>query len=226
MNWNNIISLTFAVVAVVASPSFAIEVRTYQFSGDDRPFAYQAWGPAIDAQILGTFDLVLDQSAGTGQLTNLQARIANPAYAPPDQDSPLLASTRTYFDNVPLSTRWPTNLGSLTGHFIAADLLEFDGPNSGVYFRQTPGSDRPYLGYTYGSAYIEGFDTALQLKLGGDSVTINAVATQILWNDAPLYYLLNAHATLVPEPGIGAMLWMLSSACFTRRRNLASYNRV
>ena len=83
MNRNHIIWLTFSAVAVVAAPSFAIEVRTYQFSSDNRPYRYQAWGPAIDAQLSGTFDLVLDQSAGTAQLANIQAIIVNPAHCAP-----------------------------------------------------------------------------------------------------------------------------------------------
>src|SRR5689334_327101 len=96
-------SLAFPAIALLGLPSFASEVRTYQFANDgNRPYIYWAWN-VIDAQLSGTFDLVLDQAAGTAQLTNLQARIFNPAYAPPDQNIPLTASAHTYFDNAPLS---------------------------------------------------------------------------------------------------------------------------
>src|SRR4051794_5619757 len=193
MNRNHIVSLTFAAVAVIAAPSFAIEVRTYQFSSDNRPYRYQAWGPAIDAQLSGTFDLVLDQSAGTAQLANIQTIIVNPAHAPPNENVPLNASSRAFFENLPFSNRWPTNLTSLTGHFLAPDLLEFDGPNSDVSLKYNANSNLPYLGYTYPiTHYIYGHDTALQLQLQGDTAVITAVAFHIAAIDAPIYYLLNA----------------------------------
>ena len=228
MNRNNIISLAFAVVAIVAAPSFAIEVRTYQFSSDNRPFRYQAWEPAIDAQLTGTFDLVLDQSAGTAQLANIQAIIVNPAHAPPNENAPLNASDRTCFENLPFSNRWPTNLTSLTGHFLAPDLLEFDGPNSGVSLKHDANSSLPYLGYTYPiNHYIYGQDTALQLKLQGDTAVITAVAFHIAAIDAPTYYLLNAQATLVPEPSAVVLLTVGAISMLPyRRRKSVPHNRV
>jgi hypothetical protein len=219
MNRNIIISLLFAAVAIVASPPcLAIEVRTYQFSGDNRPYRYQAWGPAIDAQLSGTFDLVLDQSAGTAQLTNIQTTIVNPAYAPPNASVPLSASSRTFFENLPFSSRWPTNLTSLTGHFLAPDLLEFDGPNSGVSLKHDANSNLPYLGYSFPiSHYIYGHDTALQLKLQGDTAAITAVAFHIIAIDSPIYYLLDAQATLVPEPSAVVLLTVDAISMLTYR---------
>ena len=96
MNRHHIIRLTFVAAATVALPSFAVEVRTYQFSNDNRPYRYQAWAPATDAQLVGTFDLVLDQSAGTARLANIQATIVNPAHAPPNQGTPLTPSARLF----------------------------------------------------------------------------------------------------------------------------------
>ena len=229
MSHNHIIPLTFVVFVVVASPSFAVEVRTYQFSGDNRPFAYHAWGPAIDAQLSGTFDLVLDQLAGTAQLTNLHARIVNPAHAQPNQDIPLITSERTYFDNIPLTTRWPTNLTSLQGHFLAPDLLEFDGPNDGIFLRQDAGHNFPYLGYSFASIHnVDAYDTALQLKLGSDTATLTGVATQILWNDSALYYLLGAQVTLVPEPSSGTLvaITIVFASGLILRRRATPHNRV
>ena len=215
-------SLTFAAIALLGLPSFAFEVRTYQFADDgSRPFVYFA-RDVIDTQLSGTFDLVLDQAAGTAQLTNLQARIFNPAYTPPNQNIPLTASARTYFDNAPLSIRWPTNLSSLPGRFLAPDLLEFDRPNSGVFLGYTASSDRPYLGHTYGSGHIEGHDTALQVRLGSDTATITAVADNWIVNDSPIYYLLNAQATLVPEPSAVVLLTVgaLSMLPYRRRKSV------
>jgi hypothetical protein len=227
MNRYHIIRLTFVAAATVALPSFAVEVRTYQFSSDNRPYRYQAWAPATDAQLIGTFDLVLDPSAGTAQLTNIQATIVNPAYAPPNQGTPLTASQRAYFDNVPLSTRWPTNLASLTGHFLAPDLLEFDGPNNNIYFRQDTASSLPYIGFSLPGYYnADAYDTALQLRLGSDSATLTGVATQIFWNDATLHYLLGARATLVPEPSTLALAVIAAATISTRRRKLTSRHRV
>jgi hypothetical protein len=219
-------SLTFAAIALLGLPSFAFEVRTYQFADDgSRPFVYFA-RDIIDTQLSGTFDLVLDQAAGTAQLTNLQARIFNPAYAPPNQNIPLTASARTYFDNAPLSLRWPTNLGSLPGRFLAPDLLEFDGPNSGVFLAHTANSNFPYLGHTYGSGHIEGHDTALEVRLGSDTATITAVADNWIVNDSPIYYLLNAQATLVPEPSTIALAVLAFAALPIRRRNSVPHNRA
>jgi hypothetical protein len=203
-------------------PSFAFEVRTYQFTADgSRPFLYRA-RDVIDAQLSGNFDLVLDQAAGTAQLTNLQARIFNPAYAPPNQSIPLTTSARTTFDNILLSTRWPTNLSSLPGHFLAADLLEFDGPNSGVYLGQNANSILPYLGFTYGSGHIEGHDTALQVRLAGDTATITAIAENWIVNDSPIFYLLSAQATLVPEPSAVVLLTVgaISGLVYRRRKSV------
>lgn len=215
-----IFSLAFAATALLGLPSFAFEFQMYQFAADgSRPFVYWAWD-VIDAQISGTFDLMLDQAAGTAQLTNLQVRIFDPAYAPPNQNIPLIPSSRTYFDDVLLSTRWPTNLSLLSGHFLTPDLLEFDGPNSGVFLGHHAYSNLPYLGHTYGSGHIEGYDTALQVKLGTDSATITAIAENWIQIDSAIYYLLNAQATLVPEPNTivlvaGGAVFMLPN----RRRN-------
>lgn len=201
-----VFSLTFVAIALLGQPSFAFEVRTYQFAADgSRPFVYEAWD-VIDAQLSGTFDLVLDQTAGTAKLTNLQVRIFDPAYAPPNQNISLIPSSRTYFDDILLSTRWPTNLSLLSGHFLAPDLLEFDGPNSGVFLGYHAYSNLPYLGHTYGSGYIEGHDTALQVRLGSDTATITAIAENWISIDSPIYYLLNAQATLVPEPSTIVLL--------------------
>jgi hypothetical protein len=193
----------------------------------NRPFLYDSsWGLLADAQLSGTFDLVFDEQAGTAQLTNLDTRIVNPVYAPPRQDIPLTASTRAWLDNIPLATRWPTDLSSLAGRFLAPDLIEFDGPSNGIYFVQPANSSRPTFGYGPGFHYVEGFSTVLQVKLEDDTATLSGVATMLLWNDAPFYYLLNARATLVPEPGLGAMLWILTGVCYMRRRKATLHNRV
>lgn len=196
-----IFSLAITATALLGLPSFAFEVRTYQFAADgSRPFVYWAWD-VIDAKISGSFDLMLDQAAGTAQLTNLQVRIFDPAYAPPNQNIPLIPSSRTYFDDVLLSTRWPTNLSLLSGHFLTPDLLEFDGPNSGVFLGHNDYSNLPYLGIPhYGSGHIEGYDTALQVELRSGTATITAIAENWIQIDSAIYYLLNAQATLVPEP--------------------------
>ena len=226
---NKFIPLTLAAVFLMTAPSFAIDVRTYQFSGGNRPYRYQAWGGPTDAQLIGTFDLVLDQSAGTAQLTNIRATILNPAYAPPNEYIPLLESTRIYFDNVPFSSRWPTNLTSLTGHFLAPDLLEFDGPNDGIYFRQDACSSLPQLGYSISRIHNpDAYDTALQLRLGAGTATLTGVATQILWNDSALYYLLNAQATLVPEPSSATLVVIpiVFVSSLNPRRRAISNNRT
>src|SRR3954470_13751292 len=204
MNRYIVASLTFAAVALIALPSFAIETRTYQFSaGGNRPFLYDSsWGLVVDAQLAGTFDLMLDQSAGTAQLTNLQARIINPANAPPKQNIPLTASDRAYFDNLLLSNRWPTNLSSLPGHFLAPDLAEFDGPSSGIFLVQPADSIRPTFGYRPDAHFVDGFNTVLQIKLGSSMAVVNGVAFYPFAIDAPFYYLLDAQATLVPEPNV------------------------
>src|SRR4051794_34684958 len=219
--------LTFAAIALLGLPSFAFEVRTYQFADDgNRPYVYFAW-EVIDAQLSGTFDLVLDQAAGTAQLTNLQARIFNPAFAPPNQNIPLTASAHTYFDNAPLSIRWPNNLSSLPGRFLAPDLLEFDGPNSGVFLGHSANSNLPSLGFTYGSGHIEGHDTALQVRLGSDTATITAVADNWIVIDSPIYYLLNAQATLVPEPSAVVLLAVGAiSMPPCRRRKSVCHHRI
>jgi hypothetical protein len=229
MNRNHWIPITLAAVVAGASSSLAIEMRTYQFSTDNRPFRYQAWDPAVDAQLIGTFNLVLDQSAGTAQLANIQATILNPAHAPPNESIPLLNSTRTYFDNIPFSTRWPTNLSSLPGHFLAPDLLEFDGPNDGIFLKPGSGSDLPSLGHPSTILhYVNAYDTGLQLKLQGDIATITAVAHHLILIDSADYYLLSARATLVPEPSSCALvvitIGFMSGQIFRRRST--SHNRI
>jgi hypothetical protein len=199
----------FVVVLLAGQALVAAEVRTYQFVGDgSRPFLYDSsWGLQIDAPLVGTFDLVTDPVAGTAQLTNINTYLGEPAKAPPRQNEPLSASDRAYFVNKPLTTVWRTNLIALTGHFIAPDLIEFAGPSAGLYYKRIPNYDRPVIGYPSGGFnYIPGYNTAMQIALDGDQATINAVSTDIVVNDIPFYYLLNARATVVPEPSVAILL--------------------
>jgi hypothetical protein len=75
---------------------------------------------------------------------------------------------------------------------------------------------------------INAADTALQLKVGSGTVTLTGVANQILWNDAPYFYLLGAQATLIPEPSsaILSAITMIAGACLLRRRKSVPHNRV
>ena len=105
-----------------------------------------------------------------------------------------------------LAARWPTNLTALPGHFLAPDLIEFDGPSTGIFFVPDNGSGHAAIGFGSGTHFVAGYNTALQLKLTGDTVTMDAVAMNFFINDSSNYFLVNAQATSVPEPGYSALL--------------------
>jgi hypothetical protein len=220
MKRTRIILLLVAVVAVSARLSFA-DARTYQFTSGNRPFLYTGtFDHDIDAQVAGTFDLVMNVGAGTAQLTNINAHLEQVAHAPPYESNVLTPSSITFFDR-PFSALWPTDMSALTGHFIGPDLLEFDGPTVGIYYKETPGYDRPAMGLpTGGFIAAPGYSTVMRLQLDGDAVTINALAEWIFVNDAPYYYLLNARATAVPEPASGLLFItvLMAQIAVIRRR--------
>jgi hypothetical protein len=201
----------------------ATDLRTYQFStGNDRPFIYDSsWGLVVNSHLKGSFDLALDQSAGTAQLLNLNIQFDQLQLAPPRQNDPLPPDVVAFF-NTPFTNIWPNNLTTLPGRFAAPNVVEFDGPTVGIFLIRPAGSARPNVTYTGSPRYVAGYNSAFQLKLDGNTAIISAATTNYFGIDFPQYFIVDATATLVPEPAT-AVPFAISLSIFSwvRRRRAA-----